>query len=111
MTLIESLVAHPPPIREDGGVLRIGKTRVRLESVLTAFQNGSPPEQILTKYPSLELTDIYAVITYYLWHRDHVETYMDKRRRAAERIDRENEKRHPSRGVRQRLLARRRQRP
>jgi uncharacterized protein (DUF433 family) len=67
-------VAQPPPIQaDDAGVLRVGGTRVRLETVINAFNSGSTAEEILLKYPSLNLTDIYAIITYYLWSREEVE--------------------------------------
>src|SRR5690349_3752405 len=101
MALLETLVARPAPIRkDDAGVWRIGKTRVRLETVIEAFRAGSAAEEILLKYPSLELMDIYAVITYYLWHRDEVDEYLEKSRTRTEEVRRENEERFPPGGVR-----------
>jgi uncharacterized protein (DUF433 family) len=103
-----SFVAQPPPIQADNdGILRVGGTRVRLETIINAFKNGSVAEEILLKYPSLNLTDIYAVITYYLWSREEVEAYMEEHRRLEESVRRENEARFPAAGVRDRLLARR----
>ena len=108
MKLPIPFVAQPPPIQEDdAGVLRVGGTRVRLETIIHAFNNGSTAEEILLKYPSLNLTDIYAVITYYLWSRDEVDAYIKERRCQEEAVRRENEARFPSVGVRERLLARR----
>ena len=108
MAQLEALVAQPPPIRTDeDGIFRVGETRVRLDTVIGAFNAGCSPEEILLKYPSLDLTDIYAVITYYLWHRPEVDAYLEDRRRAAEQIRRETEVRFPPQGVRERLLARR----
>ena len=64
MSLPDTLVAQPPPVEMDeDGVIRVAGTRVRLETVIDAFNNGCTPEEILLKYPSLNLTDIYAVIT------------------------------------------------
>ena len=57
--------------------------------------------------PSLSLTDIYAIITYYLWSREEVETYLEERRRVEEVVRRENEIWFPPAGVRERILARR----
>ena len=103
-----SFVAQPPPIQaDDDGVLRVGGTRVRLETIINAFKSGSAAEEILLKYPSLSLTDIYAIITYYLWSREEVETYLEERRRVEEVVRRENETWFPPAGVRERLLARR----
>jgi uncharacterized protein (DUF433 family) len=112
MALLEALVAQPPPLQmDDDGVLRVGGTRVRLDTIIGAFHNGSSPGEILLKYPSLKLPDIYAVITYYLWHREEVEAYLEERRRVAEEVRQENEARFPPQGVRERLLARRPTRP
>ena len=103
-----SFVAQPPPLQtDDAGVLRVGGTRVRLETIINAFNSGSTAEEILLKYPSLNLTDIYAVITYYLWSREEVDAYLEERRHQEEAVRRENEVRFPSAGVRERLLARR----
>jgi uncharacterized protein (DUF433 family) len=108
MLRLDTWVAEPPPIHTDeDGVLRVGGTRVRLETVIGVFNSGCAAEEILLKYPSLNLTDIYAVITYYLWHREKVEAYLAERRRLAEEVRRENETRFPPEGVRERLLARR----
>ena len=112
MTVLDALVAQPAPLQMDeGGVLRVGGTRVRLETVVGAFNQGCAAEEILLKYPSLKLTDIYAVITYYLWHRADVDAYIDERGRRADQIRHENEARFPPQGVRERLLARRPAKP
>ena len=108
MTLPNPLVAKPPPHSvDDDGVLRVGGTRVRLETVINAFQAGCAAEEILLKYPSLQLTDIYAVITYYLWHRAEVDDYLAERRSLADKVRQENEARFSPAGVRERLLVRR----
>jgi uncharacterized protein (DUF433 family) len=107
MKLPIPFMAQPPPIQEDDtGVLRVGGTRVRLETVINAINNGSTAEGILLKYPSLDLTDIYVVITYYLWSRDEVDAYIEERRCQAEAVRRENEAQFPAAGMRERLLAR-----
>src|SRR2546430_6017576 len=85
---------------------RVGGTRVRLDTVVGAFHNVCTPEEILFKYPSLNLDDIYAVIAYYLRHRREVEAYLTERRMLIEEASREIEVRFPSAGVRERLLAR-----
>jgi uncharacterized protein (DUF433 family) len=108
MKLPISFVAQPLPIQADeDGVMHVGDTRVRLETIINTFKNGCTAEEILLKYPSLNLTDIYAIITYYLWSREEVEGYLEERRRVEEAVRRENETRFPPAGVRERLLARR----
>lgn len=108
MSALETLVATVPPIaRDTDNVFRIAGTRVRLETVLTAFQQGSTPEAIAYKYPVLRLADIYAVLTYYLQHQDEVEAYFAERRQRIDEAEREIAARFPTGGVRERLLARR----
>ena len=108
MTVLDTLVAQPAPLKLDAdGVIRVGGTRVRLDTVVGAFNVGSSPEEIVLKYPSLRLTDVYAVVTYYLWHQEEVDAYLEERSRRADEVRRENEARFPPDGVRDRLLARR----
>ena len=84
-----TLRADAPPIREDeSGALRVGNTRVLLELVIHAFQDGATPETIVRQYDTLELKDVYAVISYYLQHRDDVEAYLTQREEAAEQVRR-----------------------
>ena len=110
MTIVETLISEPPPLHAtDEGVMRIIGTRVSLDTVIVAFQNGNTAEQIAYKYPSLNLADIYAVITYYLRHRQAVEAYLAQQRQETESIRQEVEERFSPVGVRERLLARRKQ--
>lgn len=67
------------PLRQDeGGAIRIGETRVLLEMVIYAFLRGQTPEDIVQSYSSLQLDDVYAVITYYLQNRDEVDAYIEQ---------------------------------
>src|SRR5262245_25701646 len=105
--LLNSLTPEPPPIRLDAeGVLRVGPTRVPIDTVIFAFNQGSTAEEILLRYPTLDLTHIYGVIAYYLWHREVIDAYLEERRKLAEQIQREVEARWPKDGVKERLLAR-----
>jgi uncharacterized protein (DUF433 family) len=108
MSLLETLIAEPPPLRlDEGGVFRVGETRVRLDTVITAFQNGCGPEEIQRKYPSLDQADIHAVLTYYFWNRACFDAYLEKRRLEAEELRQEVEARDPSEGTLERLVERR----
>jgi len=76
-----------PPLRQDdSGAVRIGNTRVLLELVIRAFEDGATPETIVQRYPSTTLADIYAVVAYYLRNRGVVERYLAERERQAEAI-------------------------
>lgn len=57
--------------------IRIKGHRVGIESVLYEYLfRERTPEQILQRFPSLTLEQIYATILYYFSHREQVETYM-----------------------------------
>jgi uncharacterized protein (DUF433 family) len=103
-----AIAMEPTPLRTDqDGVVRVGGTRVTLDSVVYSFQEGSTAEQILEQYPSLRLADVYAVISYYLRHREEVEAYVAEQRRQAEEVRRQDEARLDRPGIRERLMARR----
>ena len=103
----EILAQEPAPlVTGDDGVVRILGTRVRLATVIDAFNAGANAEEILQQYPSLRLADIYATICYYLQHRAAVDAYMVERRRAHDDVQRLNEARSDPSGVRDRLLSR-----
>jgi len=102
------IAAEPVPLMTDtDGIVRVAKTRVTLDTVISAFLSGATPEEIAQQYPSLNLADVYAVIAYYLQRRSDVDAYLRERQRRAEAVRRENEQRHDPAGVRDRLLARR----
>lgn len=67
------------------------------------------PEGIVEQYPSLRLAEVYSVIGYFLTHPEEVATYLRSRQQLAEKVRRENEASFDPTGVRDRLLARRRQ--
>ena len=97
------------PLKSDpDGVLRIGGTRVTLETVIAAFQGGATPEEIAQRYPTVRLADIYQTIGYYLDHTSDLAPYLERRHAAAAETRRSNESRWPSDGLRKRLLTRRR---
>ncbi len=96
------------PLETDSdGVIRVGKTRVTFDTVISAFLEGATAEEIIFQYPSLDLADVYSVIAYYLRRRDEAETYRQRRQEQAHRMREENEVRFDPAGVRERLLARR----
>jgi uncharacterized protein (DUF433 family) len=103
------LEAEPFPLRSSpDGTLRIGATRVPLETVVFAFNEGASAEEIAFRYPSLDLADIYAAVTYYLRHREAVDEYVrDQGARAQEVRSRIEARQQDRLGLRERLLSRR----
>ena len=66
-----SLTTAAVPLSIDqAGVMRVGDTRVSLDSVIYAFNEGATPEEIAQQYTTLNLADVNAVISYYLQNHD-----------------------------------------
>ena len=101
-------IAAVPLSTDEAGVMRVGDTRVSFDSVIFAFDNGATPEEIVQQYSSLHLADVYAVVSYYLQHCAEVSDYLEQRQAQRLELRRELEARSDPRGIRERLLARRR---
>lgn len=63
---------------DEHGVMRVGDTRVMLDSVVYAFERGESPEYIQRAHRSLSLEQVYGAITYYLAHREQVGEYLKR---------------------------------
>jgi uncharacterized protein (DUF433 family) len=100
--------AQPVPLTtDDDGVVKIRGSRVTLDTVAEAFDQGATAEEIVQQYPTLQLADVYAVIAYYLGHRTEVGEYRARRERQADDVRRRVEAQQPPDGIRERLMARR----
>ena len=97
------------PLRTDqSGVVRVGETRVPLDTVIYVFKTGASAEEIVERFPTLALADVYSTIGYYLRHQEEVDRYLQERERIAEQAREMVEARQGSSdGLRERLLARR----
>jgi uncharacterized protein (DUF433 family) len=89
-----------------GGAVRVGSSRISLDLVIEQYENGMTPEDMVRAYDTLELGDVYAVIAYYLRHRDEMRDHMRGREEEAESLRARIEAEHP-RVSRAELLARR----
>lgn len=107
--MVATLQIQPIPLPlafDKNGVVKVGGTRVTLDTVVKAFIRGATAEEIAQQYPSISLSDVYATISYYLQNRKEVDEYLVKRKRQAQAVRRKNEKRLNPHGIRDRLLAR-----
>ena len=78
------LNGEPLPFRlDEGGVVRIGNTRITLDLVVEQYENGMSPEDMVRAYDTLALADVHAAIAYYLRHRNAVEAYLIHRKEEA----------------------------
>jgi uncharacterized protein (DUF433 family) len=101
LTIVVPLREEPP------GVLRVGKSRVLLELVLHAFKAGATPEAIVQSYDTLNLADVYAVVSRYLAAPAAFEEYLRIREEVAAEARRKIEEfQGPQGNLRAILLAR-----
>lgn len=102
-----TLVKERVPLDTDrDGVVRVGRTRVTLDTVIAAFKEGAAAEEIVYRYPTLNLADVYAVISYYLRRPQEVEAYLTQRKQLADNVHRKYKTKFDMAGIRERLLAR-----
>jgi len=86
---VEELPLDPviPPLRlDEGGVFRVGNSRIGLDLVVEQYDSGMTPEGMVRAYDTLLLADVYAAIEYYLRHRDAVRAYLKRRAEEAETL-------------------------
>lgn len=73
------------------GTIRVGRSRVSLDSVVYHYERGATAERIAESFPSLDLAEIYAVIAYYLANRESVEEYLRRQEAEADALQQEIE--------------------
>jgi len=91
---------------DEGGAVRVGKSRVTLDLVVEQYENGMTPENLVRAYDTLDLGDVRAVIAYYLRHPEEVRAYLRRREEEARALRAKIEAERP-RVSREELLARR----
>lgn len=95
-----------PLLADHDGVMRVGHSRVTLDTVVHTFNQGHTAEEIVSHYPALKLADVYAVIAYYLNNQESVNRYLQQQEAMAEETWRKIESTPDYQIFRQRLLAR-----
>jgi uncharacterized protein (DUF433 family) len=104
------LVDAIPLSTDASGVYRVGASRVTLDLVVRAFNRGATAEEIAQDFPSLQLSEVYQVIGYYLKHGSELAEYFESRTRAEQGLLAEHKEEWSPRGLRRRLIARRKTR-
>ena len=99
-----------PLERDEDGTIRVASTRVTLESVTYAFQEGESAESIQEAFPALSLSDVYLVLGYCLRHPQELEAYLSEQQRNNAQAREQDEERFQQYGLKARLLQRRAQR-
>jgi uncharacterized protein (DUF433 family) len=95
------------PLHTDAhGTVRVGGTRVTLQTLLVSFLDGATPEQIIQDFDTLKLPDVYAVIAYYLTNRPAVDAYLEDQRKQGADVRQKMETIFDQAGMKKRLLGR-----
>lgn len=75
--MIHTPAAVAVPLRTDeNGVIRIGQSRVTLVTVINRYKAGDSVDVIHEGFSTVALSDIYAVIAYYLANQETIEAYL-----------------------------------
>lgn len=71
---------YPPqevPLTTDpDGTIRVRGTRVLFDLIVRAYWNGASPEDIVRMYDTLDTSDVYLVIGFYLKNRIPCDAYL-----------------------------------
>jgi uncharacterized protein (DUF433 family) len=87
-----ALEAIPVPLRDDGhGGLRVGETRVSLESVWHMYEQGARPAEIARAFDTLHVADVCAVLAWALRHPADLDAYLKRRDEEAAQVRRQLE--------------------
>ena len=83
MTL--ELRADPLPLeRDEYGTIRVGGTRLTLDTIIARYHQGNTPADIVAGFPTLSLADVHSILAYYLRHQAEVDAYLAERHRIGE---------------------------
>jgi len=67
---------HSEYLQQRDGGYYIAGTRISLDSVVYAFNEGSSPEAIQEDFPLLTRAQVYGAIAYYLDHQTEIDEYL-----------------------------------
>ncbi len=68
------------------GTIRVGETRVSLETIIESYLTGDQPEDIHEGFPFIDLADIYLIIAFYLKNKEAVDQYLAKQNEESQRV-------------------------
>ena len=72
--------------RTPDGQLRVRGTRVPLDCIIPAYQQGASAPEIVQRFPSLQLPDVHLILGYYLRHRQAIDDYLQTQQLKAQEI-------------------------
>lgn len=93
--LTPTLTLNLPLRLDETGRWRVANTRIPIETVIIAFQQGSSPEQIVEDFDVLQLAHVYQIVGYYLEHQAEVDDYITRFHAEGEALMHELIAKHP----------------
>lgn len=96
----------PKPVRSVQGVLKVGDTRVSLDTVVYEFNRGADAAKIQKMFVSLSLAQVHSAIAYYLHNKEEVDRYLVKREAARAKMKQELQAAFQPKVTRDELVAR-----
>lgn len=95
-----------PLVEDEHGVLRVAQSRISIDVILYDFRAGLTAEEIALNYPTVDLANVYAVLSYYLSHKEELDDYLRTQEQRSEEKRQEVLKRSPQADLRERLRTR-----
>ena len=89
-------------VRLAEGVLKVGDSRVSLDSIIYAFNDGNDAAEIQQDFNSLSLAQVHAAIAYYLHNKADIDQYLQRREEESDRL----REKYSTPGLREQLEAR-----
>jgi uncharacterized protein (DUF433 family) len=71
---------------DERGIARVPGTRFPIEGILLNWLQGESPESIARSFYPLDLEKVYAVVSYYLAHKEELHEYLRERDRADDEL-------------------------
>jgi uncharacterized protein (DUF433 family) len=88
------------------GEVRVSGTRIPLHYLIHDYLNGANADDLVMRYPTLQLSDVHAILGYYLAHKAELDAYVQEREKLSGDLHKKIEQHFPQQGLRERLLAR-----
>ena len=77
----------PKVVRQiEGGTLRVGNSRVSLDSLVYLFREGVSAEGMVDSYPTLTLEQVHGALAFYLANQPMIDQYLFEGKRATESL-------------------------
>ncbi len=88
-------------------VIRIKGTRIPIDTVIAAYHRGDTPNEIDSAFPTIGLSNVYGILSYYLDNQTMLDAYMERGEKVAAQMRAKWQTLYPSDDLWSKLKARR----